>query len=185
MASRLATDAAAVRGAVGDQLGLLVQNLVTMVAGFAVAFAYGWKMTLVVLSVVPLMGAAGYFQVAVTTGNAPPPSGWVFQCKQLPRHDVEFASQHLHFGRLASCRRCSWWASARMQTSCSPMRIRQRLRHSTTSERCGTHIVTSCCPCLLVAVPTIQPVLPAASASTQCPPFSNHRKHAASAAAAA
>ena len=65
MASRLATDAAAVRGAVGDQLGLLVQNLVTMVAGFAVAFAYGWKMTLVVLSVVPLMGAAGYFQVSV------------------------------------------------------------------------------------------------------------------------
>jgi ATP-binding cassette, subfamily B (MDR/TAP), member 1 len=66
MAARLATDAAAVRGAVGDQLGLLVQNLVTMVAGFAVAFAYGWKMTLVVLSVVPLMGAAGYFQVSMS-----------------------------------------------------------------------------------------------------------------------
>ena len=63
MSARLATDAAAVRGAVGDQLGLLVQNLVTLVAGLAVALAYGWEMALVVLSVIPLMGATGYFQV--------------------------------------------------------------------------------------------------------------------------
>lgn len=33
VSSRLANDAAAVRGAVGDQLGLLVQNLVTVIAG--------------------------------------------------------------------------------------------------------------------------------------------------------
>lgn len=49
----------------GDQLGLLFQNLVTMVGGFAIAFAYGWRMTLVVLSVVPLMMAAGWAQVSL------------------------------------------------------------------------------------------------------------------------
>ncbi len=54
----------------GDQLGLLVQNLVTVVAGFAIAFAYGWRMTLVVLAVVPLMLAAGWFQVGVVTTSS-------------------------------------------------------------------------------------------------------------------
>ena len=47
----------------GDQLGLLVQNLVTIIAGFAIALAYGWRMTLVILAVVPLMMLAGWFQV--------------------------------------------------------------------------------------------------------------------------
>lgn len=54
----------------GDQLGLLVQNLVTVVAGFAIAFAYGWRMTFVVLAVVPLMIAAGWFQVGVSTTSS-------------------------------------------------------------------------------------------------------------------
>lgn len=33
------------------------------IAGFTIAFIYGWKMTLVTLAAIPLMGAAGYFQV--------------------------------------------------------------------------------------------------------------------------
>lgn len=33
VSARLATDASAVRGAVGDQLGLIFQNVVTIIAG--------------------------------------------------------------------------------------------------------------------------------------------------------
>lgn len=36
-------------------------------AGFTIAFVYGWKMTLVTLAAIPLMGAAGYFQVTSYT----------------------------------------------------------------------------------------------------------------------
>ena len=47
----------------GDQLGLLFQNLVTAVGGFVIAFVYGWRLALVVLSVVPLLAIGGVFQV--------------------------------------------------------------------------------------------------------------------------
>ena len=36
VASRLATDAAHLRGAVGDQVALVSQNLVTVIAGFTI-----------------------------------------------------------------------------------------------------------------------------------------------------
>jgi ABC transporter transmembrane region len=147
MSARLATDAAAVRGAVGDQLGLLVQNLVTMIAGFAVAFAYGWKMTLVVLSVVPLMGAAGYFQVHLL------PLSLCSRCTCEQRTLLSCIGQRAEGyhnavrspldlkactlkGYSHVCRQCSWWASARTPTSCLPAPTRRLLRRLTTSERC-------------------------------------------------
>lgn len=71
LAARLAADAPAVRGAVGDTLGIIVQNAVTLVVGFTIAFVNGWKMTLVVLAVLPLLGFASYVQTLVYTGGAP------------------------------------------------------------------------------------------------------------------
>lgn len=68
VSARLATDASAVRGAVGDQLGLIFQNIVTVITGLTIAFIYGWKLTLVTLAVLPLMGAAGYAQAVFMTG---------------------------------------------------------------------------------------------------------------------
>lgn len=41
LSSRLSTDTASIRGAVGDQLGLLCQNLVTFAAGYIIAFING------------------------------------------------------------------------------------------------------------------------------------------------
>ena len=68
LAARLASDAPAVRGAVGDTMGLIVQNVVTVVVGYTIAFVNGWKMTLVVLAVLPLLGFSAYVQTAVYTG---------------------------------------------------------------------------------------------------------------------
>lgn len=70
LTSRLAKDAPTVRGAVGDTLGVIVQNAVTLTMGFIIAFVNGWKMTLVVLAVLPLLGFATYVQTAVMTGAA-------------------------------------------------------------------------------------------------------------------
>ena len=41
MSSRLSVDTASIRGAVGDQLGLLAQNLVTFLTGYIIAFING------------------------------------------------------------------------------------------------------------------------------------------------
>ena len=44
-------------------MGLLVQNMFTLGAGFAIAFINGWKMTLVIVGAVPLIIAAGAIKV--------------------------------------------------------------------------------------------------------------------------
>eukprot|EP00192_Tetraselmis_astigmatica_P000802 CAMPEP_0117691884 /NCGR_PEP_ID=MMETSP0804-20121206/25998_1 /TAXON_ID=1074897 /ORGANISM="Tetraselmis astigmatica, Strain CCMP880" /LENGTH=1263 /DNA_ID=CAMNT_0005505227 /DNA_START=142 /DNA_END=3933 /DNA_ORIENTATION=+ len=64
----LGTDAALVRGAVGDTMGLMVQNLFTFGAGFTIAFINGWQMTLVILGAVPLIVFAGLIQAKIGTG---------------------------------------------------------------------------------------------------------------------
>lgn len=64
------TDAAHVRGAVGDTFGILFQNLFTFAAGFSIAFINGWQMTLVILGAVPLIVVAGIIQAKVGTGFA-------------------------------------------------------------------------------------------------------------------
>ena len=55
LTARLGVDTASIRGAVGDQVGVLAQNLTTFVAAYAIAFSSGWKMTLVITAVLPLL----------------------------------------------------------------------------------------------------------------------------------
>lgn len=42
--------------AMGEKLTFVVQKLSTVIAGFAIGFVYGWKLTLVIMSVSPLIG---------------------------------------------------------------------------------------------------------------------------------
>ncbi|XP_061991036.1 ABC transporter B family member 4-like isoform X1 [Rosa rugosa] len=66
--ARLSTDAASLRGLVGDALGLLVQNLATAVAGLVIAFVANWQLALIILVLLPLLGLSGYFQVKLMKG---------------------------------------------------------------------------------------------------------------------
>ncbi len=43
----------------GQKVGFLVHNLATLVAGLAVGFLRSWKLTLVIMSFLPLLGVAG------------------------------------------------------------------------------------------------------------------------------
>uniref|UniRef100_A0A061SI39 ATP-binding cassette, subfamily B (MDR/TAP), member 1 n=1 Tax=Tetraselmis sp. GSL018 TaxID=582737 RepID=A0A061SI39_9CHLO len=68
MTSMLGTDAAHIRGAVGDTFGIMFQNLFTFAAGFAIAFINNWKMTLVIIAAVPLLIFSGIIQAKVAQG---------------------------------------------------------------------------------------------------------------------
>nr|GMD09191.1 ABC transporter B family member 9-like [Ipomoea batatas] len=53
--ARLSTDASIVRNIVGDALALVVQNLATLVSGLTIAFYANWRLTLIILAIVPLI----------------------------------------------------------------------------------------------------------------------------------
>lgn len=44
---------------IGHKIGLFIQAMTMFLAGFAMGFAYGWKLTLVILAVAPLLAVAG------------------------------------------------------------------------------------------------------------------------------
>ncbi|KAL0542708.1 hypothetical protein IC582_017782 [Cucumis melo] len=66
--ARLSTDAATVRGLVGDALALVVQNIATITAGLVIAFTANWILALVILGVSPLLLVQGYLQTKFTKG---------------------------------------------------------------------------------------------------------------------
>ena len=68
ISARLSTDAARVRGLVGDALGLLVQNITTLIAGFILSFVANWQLSLIVVSLLPLIGFNGWFQIKFMKG---------------------------------------------------------------------------------------------------------------------
>ena len=65
LTSKLSADALAVKGQFGDTMGLLTQNLVTILAGFILAGISSWRMMLVVASAIPLIGAAAVVQTNI------------------------------------------------------------------------------------------------------------------------
>jgi ATP-binding cassette subfamily B (MDR/TAP) protein 1 len=55
LATKLSSDSLAVKGQFGDTMGLLTQNIVTLVAGLIIAGVYDWRMMLVVVATLPLL----------------------------------------------------------------------------------------------------------------------------------
>ncbi|XP_074310722.1 ABC transporter B family member 21-like [Silene latifolia] len=66
--ARLSSDAASVRGLVGDALGLLVQNLASAISGLLIAFLANWILAFIILAMIPLLGLNGYFQLKFMKG---------------------------------------------------------------------------------------------------------------------
>ncbi|KAL9235183.1 hypothetical protein vseg_009970 [Gypsophila vaccaria] len=66
--ARLSSDAASVRGLVGDALGLIVQNLASAISGLLIAFLANWILAFIILAMIPLLGLNGYFQLKFMKG---------------------------------------------------------------------------------------------------------------------
>ncbi|XP_044534852.1 ATP-dependent translocase ABCB1-like [Gracilinanus agilis] len=54
--TRLTDDVSKINDGIGDKLALLFQSLATFLTGFIIGFTKGWKLTLVILAVSPVLG---------------------------------------------------------------------------------------------------------------------------------
>ncbi|KAL0963811.1 hypothetical protein UPYG_G00313890 [Umbra pygmaea] len=70
LTTRLATDASMVQGATGSQIGMVVNSLTNIGAAMIIAFYFSWKLSLVVICFLPLIGLSGVFQAKMLTGLA-------------------------------------------------------------------------------------------------------------------
>ncbi|ELK12571.1 ATP-binding cassette sub-family B member 5 [Pteropus alecto] len=66
----LAIDIAQIQGATGSRLGVLTQNVTNMGLSVIISFIYGWEMTLLILSIAPVLALTGMIETASMTGFA-------------------------------------------------------------------------------------------------------------------
>ncbi|KAF9371324.1 ATP-binding cassette, sub-B (MDR TAP), member 4, partial [Podila verticillata] len=64
--SRLSADTQLIFDGLADKVGMSLMSLATFIAGFAVAFSSGWRMSLVLLTSVPLMAVCGALMAKFT-----------------------------------------------------------------------------------------------------------------------
>lgn len=62
----LFSDISKIHDGIGDKLGAFMQWFCAFVAGFIVGFVYGWKLTLVILAISPLLAGSAFLMTKVT-----------------------------------------------------------------------------------------------------------------------
>ncbi|KAH9520299.1 ATP-binding cassette, sub-B (MDR TAP), member 4 [Bulinus truncatus] len=68
LSTKLSGDAAMVQGATGSKVGQILEAISTVTCAVVIAFVYGWKLTLVVLSFMPVMVIGGIIQGRAIAG---------------------------------------------------------------------------------------------------------------------
>ncbi|KAJ6666730.1 hypothetical protein lerEdw1_020454 [Lerista edwardsae] len=65
--TRLIDDVSKINDGIGDKIAMLIQGIATFLTGFIVGFFRGWKLTLVILAVSPVLGASAAIWAKVLT----------------------------------------------------------------------------------------------------------------------
>ncbi|KAM5255814.1 ATP-dependent translocase ABCB1-like [Ctenodactylus gundi] len=66
--TRLTDDISKINEGIGDKIGIFFQSMATFLAGFVVGFIRGWKLTLVILAISPVLGlSAGIWAKVLTS----------------------------------------------------------------------------------------------------------------------
>ncbi|XP_019299110.2 ATP-binding cassette sub-family B member 5 [Panthera pardus] len=66
----LAMDIAQIQGVTGSRIGVLTQNATNMGLSVIISFIYGWEMTLLILSIAPILALTGVIEATAMTGFA-------------------------------------------------------------------------------------------------------------------
>ncbi|KAI8821160.1 P-loop containing nucleoside triphosphate hydrolase protein [Fimicolochytrium jonesii] len=67
LTTRLAQDTQLIQDGISEKAGLIIQTLAGFVAGFVIAFLKGWKLAVVMLASLPVMGIVGGIMIAIVT----------------------------------------------------------------------------------------------------------------------
>uniref|UniRef100_UPI004038F499 ATP-binding cassette sub-family B member 5 n=1 Tax=Callospermophilus lateralis TaxID=76772 RepID=UPI004038F499 len=70
LTTTLAIDIAQIQGATSSRVGVLMQNATNMGLSVIISLVYGWEMTLLILSIAPVLALTGMIETAVVTGFA-------------------------------------------------------------------------------------------------------------------